>query len=300
MYDENITSFVRCDLKANDMTTQMAACYTRMPSGAILNFLLDGGWDLENSEGLQKEIWANLRYKRGDYPYGISLGHSTGDPEPWLQVSRRALDLGHGFDEHFNYFNDDIMLYVREQSFMKRMDPKAVRTAVHFLVSHGAGIDRKDSIGETALLRAARSGVEESLLWLRVLLEHGADYTVRDIIGRGPLHLTLKKYRTKFYKKERNPSATSRRLMEAKLVCLICAGCSIHEVDHRGATPMNLARGSDLRIVWENALREVNMLDDKMLELINKEVRQHYPGGPTRTYKSLSTGAIFLCETNPC
>ena len=283
------------------MATQMAAWHTRRRSGAVLNFLLDGGWDLENSENLQHYIWANFMDQQTDISEPIKLVHSTRDLEPWLQVSRRAFDLGHEFDKHLNYFNNSVMFYLSDQSAMKRLEPEAVRTVVHFLVSHGADIDQEEKYSsnrETALLLAAHSGVEDSLLWLRVLLEHGADYTVRDVAGRGPLHLTLKKHRTGYEESGEDPPATSMRLMEAKLVYLIRAGCSIHEVDDLGATPTDLARESCLRIVWENALREVDMLDDKMLELIDKEVRQHYPCGPTRIYKSLSTGAIFLCETN--
>ena len=283
------------------MATQMAAWHARRRSGAVLNFLLNGGWDLENSEHLQEYIWSNFVDQQTDISEPISLVHSTQDLEPWLQVSRRAFDLGHEFDKHLNYFNDSVMFYLSDQPTMKRMEPEAVRTVVHFLVSHGADIDQeKNSNGETALLYAAHSGGEDSLLWLRVLLEHGADYTVRDFVGRGPLHLTLKKHRTGYEEDGEDPPATSMRLMEAKLVCLIRAGCSIHEVDVLGATPTDFARESCLKIVWENALREVNMLDDKMLELIYKEVRQRYPCGPTRIYKSLSTGPIFLCETNQC
>ena len=263
------------------MATQMAAWHARRRSGAVLNFLLDGGWDLENSEHLQNYIWANLMGQQADHSYPINLVHSTQDLEPWLQVSRRAFDLGHEFEERINYFNSKVMFYLDKQSTMKRMEPEAVRTVVHFLVSHGADINQKDGSKETALLYAAHSGGEDSLLWLRVLLEHGADYTVRDIMGRGPLHLTLKKYRIGYGQSGEDPPATSMRLMEAKLVCLIRAGCSIHEVDKRGATPTDLARESCLRIVWENALREVNMLDDTMLELMDKKVRRNYPGGPT-------------------
>ena len=269
------------------MATQMAAWHARRRSGAVLNFLLDGGWDLENSEKLQDYIWANLMNQQIDISEPINLVHSTRDLEPWLQLSRRAFDLGHEFDRDINYFNDKVMFYLSDQSTMKIMEPEAVRTVVHFLVSHGADIDQYgDSNRETALLYAAHSGGEDSLLWLRVLLEHGADYTVRDVAGRGPLHLTLKKYRPGYaesgdYEESgEDPPATSMRLMEAKLVCLIRAGCSIHEVDDLGATPTDLARGSCLRIVWENALREVNMLDDNMMELIDKEVRQHYPCDP--------------------
>ena len=176
------------------------------------------------------------------------------------------------------------------------MDPEAVRTLVQFSVSHGADIEQVQGwYNETALLFAAHSGRESSLLWLRALLEHGADHTVQDRYWRGPLHLTLKKNSFAYAEGEGIP-ATSMRLMEAKLVCLIRAGCSIHEDDYWGLTPTDIARGSCLRFVWENALREVNMLDDEMFELLDEKVRQYYPLGPSGTdIKFLSAVSISLC-----
>ena len=281
----------------------MAAWYSGQ-SLAILNFLLDGAWDLENVGNLQFCIWRGF-WDRQIMKPGF-LVRSVRDLEPWLQVSRRAYDLGHEFGEgpkclrhSITGYSNSVTGYLRHASFPETMEPEAVRTLVHFFVSHGADIEQVHGhCEETALLSVAHSGRESSLLWLCALLEHGADYTVQDRYGRGPLHLTLKKNSFAYEEGEGIP-ATSMRLMEAKLVCLIRAGCSIHEDDSWGLTPTDIARGSCLRFVWENALREVNMLDDEMFELLDEKVRQYYPLGPSGTdNKFLSAESISLCGTN--
>ena len=226
-------------------------------------------------------MWSNF-WDQQLYQPNLSV-HSIQNLEPWLQVSRRAFDLGHEFGRCPVNLSHSATGYLDHGSDPETMEPEAVRTLVQFSVSHGADTEQVEGhYHETALLSAAHSGGKSSSLGLRALLEHGADHTVRDYFGRGPLNLTLKKERSE-YEESEGPPATSMRLMEAKLVCLIRAGCPIHEVDGRGATPTDLARENCMRIVWENALREVNMLDDKMLELLDEKVRQYYLLGPPRT-----------------
>ena len=264
-------------LRLTTSTTQIAAWYSGRQSQAVLNFLLDGAWDLENAEDLQHHIWKNFWYQQIHQP-NLPV-RSVQNLEPWLQVSRRAYDLGHEFDEGPKIFGHAIMAYtvmgyLRHSSDIRTLEPDALRTLVHFFVSHGADIEQVHGhYQETALLFVAHSGDEFSLPWLRVLLEHGANLTAQDRHGRGPLHLTLKKHTEYLWDREDGKWTTSMRLMQAKLVCLIRAGCSIHEVDNRGLTPTDLARESCLKFVWENALQEVNMLDDKMLEILDKKVR---------------------------
>ena len=283
MYVDNISSDIDVILRLITSTIQMAAWHSGKQSLAILNFLLDGAWDLENAEALQDHIWSNIWGGRPGSPV-----RSVQDLEPLLQVSRRAYDLGHEFDDCLkNHCLFDALYPVTgypDYSSAKTLEPNAARTLVDFFVSHGADIEQvQDPHQETALLAAAHSGRERSLPWLRALLEHGAALTAQDRHGRGPLHLTLKKQTKDLEESEDGICTTSMRLMEAKLVCLIRAGCSIHEVDSRGLTPTDLARESCLRIIWEIALREVNMLDDKMLELLDKKVRPYYPLGPPVT-----------------
>ena len=303
MYDDNISPVIDVILRLTTSTTQMAACYSGTQSLGILNFLLDGAWDLENAGDLQYYIWTNF-WDKGIHPPNLPV-RSVQDLEPWLQVSRRAYDLGHEFGEGPQDFIGiySIMGFLWHPSGTRAMEPDALRTLVHFFISHGADIEQVlGDYQETALLSVAHSGDVFSLLWLRALLEHGADHTAQDRYGRGPLHLTLRKQTEDLWKRKDDKWTTSMRLMEAKLVCLIRAGCSIYEVDNRGLTPTDLARGSCLRIVWENALRKVNMLDDKMLELLDEKVRPYYPFGPPGTdNKFLSAEPaepISLCGTN--
>ena len=281
MYDDNNSSAIDVVLRLIISTIQMAACQSKTQSLLILNFLLDGAWDLENADHLQYYIWWNFWYQRFYLPNPPV--RSVRDLEPWLQVSRRAYDLGHEFGEgpkcfsHFMAYS--VMGYVRHPSITKAVEPDTLRTLVHFLVSHGADIEQVHGhYQETAFLAVAHSRNETSLAWLRVLLEHGADHTAQDVLGHGALHLTLKKL-TADLEEILESKWTTMRLMEAKLVCLIRAGCSIHEVDNQGLTPTDIARASCLRIVWENALREVDMLDDKMLELLDEKVRPFDPPG---------------------
>ena len=270
----------------------MAAWYSARQGLAILNFLLDGAWDLESAGDLQDHIWENF-WQRQVHQRDFRV-RSVQDLEPWLQVSRRAYDLGHDFDEGpkhlrpfiegYSVMGHSVMGILNHDLAAEVMAPNAVRTLVDFFVSHGANIEEVPGHHqETALLAAAHSGRESSLPWLRALLEHGADHTAQDRYGRGPLHLTLEKQEKDLWGIEVGKRTTSMRFMEAKLVCLIRAGCSIHKVDNHGLTPTDIARESCLRVVWENALREVNMLDDKMLELLDKKVRPYYPLGPPVT-----------------
>ena len=276
MYDDNISSDIDVNLRLITSTIQMAARYSVRRGLAILNFLLDGAWDVENAENLQNHIWNNFWQRQKLKPY--FQVRSVQDLEPWLQVSRRAYDLGHEFDEGLKYhyfpFAGSLVTGYLNYSAAKTLEPNAVRTLVDFFVSHGADIEQVQGFyHETTLLFVAHSRDESSLLWLRALLEHGADLTAQDCYGRGPLHLTLIKQFGSVWRSEDGKWTTSMRFMEVKLVCLIRAGCSIHKVDNHGLTPTDIARESCLRVVWENALREVNMLDDKMLELLDKKVR---------------------------
>ena len=253
-------------------TIQTAAWYSASQGAAILNFLLDGAWDLENAEDLQDYIWSNF-WQRQSWQPGY-MWESVQDLEPWLQFSRRAYDLGHDFGEGPACFSRSVSGYLSRRLVATKIEPNAVHTLVDFFVSHGADIEQVQGFyHETTLLSVAHSRDESSLLWLRALLEHGADLTAQDRYGRGPLHLTLTKEFGSVWSSEDGKWTTSMRFMEAKLVCLIRAGCSIHKVDNHGMTPTDIARKSCLRVVWENALREVNMLDDKMLELLDNKVR---------------------------
>ena len=62
----------------------------------------------------------------------------------------------------------------------------AYEKVIRMLLKAGAEVNRKTADGETALMRAARSG---SAAGVRVLLEHGADVTVHDPSGRSVLQI---------------------------------------------------------------------------------------------------------------
>ena len=66
-------------------------------------------------------IWDNFTHQQEDISEPISFVHSIRNLEPWLQVFRRACDLGHGSDPGLRGFGSEVMDYIAE---MDSMNPR--------------------------------------------------------------------------------------------------------------------------------------------------------------------------------
>lgn len=65
---------------------------------------------------------------------------------------------------------------------------KTLLALLETLIRHGARLEARNRLGETALLMAARLGRKVALT-LTTLLEHGANVHARDVYGRGVLEI---------------------------------------------------------------------------------------------------------------
>lgn len=114
-------------------------------------------------------IGDSFTHQQEDISEPINFVHSIRNLEPWLQVFRRACDLGHGYDPGLGGFSSEVMDYIAETD---SIESEAPRTLVPFLISHGADIECPAGIHrESAILHAAQSGNASSLLCVQVLWE---------------------------------------------------------------------------------------------------------------------------------
>lgn len=65
---------------------------------------------------------------------------------------------------------------------------KTLLALLETLIRHGARLEARNRLGETALLMAVRLGRKVALT-LTTLLEHGANVHARDVYGRGVLEI---------------------------------------------------------------------------------------------------------------
>ena len=149
----------------------------------ILEYLLYGAWDIENSRNLLTWIWNDM------------LSSPTKENFEWsCRNSMKALELGQSFDVNFTGWLqflglDDDRIFDTEQH-------EYLRKAFEFFIKHGLDIESRDNFRkETPLLISAEADTWSSATCLRVFLGYGADLTAVDYKGRGPLHLTLKQSR---------------------------------------------------------------------------------------------------------
>lgn len=244
---------------------QMAAWYGS--SGNILDYLLQIVGDSVDISDLQRWIWAAFIYER-NY---LSRRCMKRDLQSYFNISRRAIDLEQPLDDVliFQFISNDVAIV----ELRSNLDWRECLEICEFLVGHGVNIECKDLLGGTPLLTAARSNLKNSLGWIWALLQLGADFSAVDYKGRGLLHLSLRYSRCPFPTWLRC-NYISWIGLQLKLVELLKAGCQTHAVDNRGRTPTDFARGMSLKNVWLSALKEVNMLDDEILESLDYGVSQ--------------------------
>lgn len=242
---------------------QMAAWYGA--SGSILDYLLQTVGNSFEFSGLQRWIWAGFIYQRFD----LSRQCINRDLESYFNISRRAVDLEQALEDDLIF--NDMLSCIAIAKWPNNFDWRECLEICGFLVGHGANLECKDRRGETALLKLARSTSDCSRVWTRSLLECGANLSAVDYKGRGLLHLSLRYSRGSRH--NILPGCCICWIeVRAKLVELLRAGCQVHAVDNRGRTPTDYARGCCLKNVWVCALREVDMLNDDLIESVFNEV----------------------------
>lgn len=253
-------------------TIQMAAWYGG--SGNILDYLLQTVGDSVDFSGLQRWIWAGFIYER-NY---LSQRCMKRDLQSYINISRRAIDLEQPLDEDliFEFISNDVALV----ELPNNLDWRECLEICGFLVGHGANPECKDRWGETALLKSAKSTSNCSPNWTRGFLQCGANLSAVDHKGRGLLHLSLR-YGRGSYPSLFPGCSISWVEIRAKLVELLKAGCQVRAVDNRGRSPTDFARVLNLKNVWLSALKEVDLLDEDILEsLYNKVSQDPHPFAP--------------------
>ena len=219
----------------------------------VIQYLLNGAWDIDNSNHAQTLLWGARR---------TSACNCAQYLEARSVISRRLLELGQSFGSEF-YTEPNSFLY-----WLNMLDLENMSKLLRFLISHGMDLEcRAPHSEETPLLHMARSSIRASVTSLRVFLEHGADYTATDYFKRGPLHLVLRGYDNP-WKLSYDKKRWSRRshLCIEKLVLLLRAGCSVNAVDDGGETPHDYARKIRADDIWMSALQEVGMSDGEVVD----------------------------------
>ena len=199
---------------------------------------------MENTYLLQYCIWS--RFVRWDL-YDLNEYESSIEFDQVHHLALEAFEQGHAFDEPsgpdlFRKIAPSVILPV-----------DTVRKLCKTLINLGLDINSKNLDGQTPLLVVAASDGPGWLPWTEAFLHFGASISATDNLGRGPLHLCLK--RDEFT----SIGLREARCMTAKLVFLLKSGCPIKTKDQWGRTPTDLARGTCVSEVWMRALKEVNM-----------------------------------------
>ena len=254
-------------MQAKAFVRQIAAQIFRdFPSkGAVLQYLLQGAWDIENSNDLQDILWG-WTPKRCSEPMDLE--------GPRARVSLEAAKLGLTHSDaffHKIFFDAAVLSYTNP----RYRDAGSVRRTFKFFLSLGMNIEGKDpESGRTPILSIAMmssSWCEECSVgaqWLQVFLEHGADVTAVDHDGRGPLHLSMAQHRRS------QPIYFDRDCLGKfqKVVLLLRAGCSVDAVDVYGKTPGDMAREHMWEDGWTYALAETGMLAKESAEELRTKV----------------------------
>lgn len=237
--------------------------------GAVFQYLLQGAWDIENSNDLQNILWGRSTYRTTP---AIDRKDFEGAR---AQASLDACRLGQPLSDAFfhSLFSENGGLW---SMTLGNEDTDSVRQYFELFLRLGMNPEYIDPESGRSLflsvtkLNCAR-GLHPSLTvsWLQVFLEYGADVTVVDHVGRGPLHLTMERSRTNFY-------LNYDRLLyiHQTIILLLRAGCSVDAVDVYGYTPGDLARENHWEDAWIDALEETGMLTDEIMDEVMEEVHK--------------------------
>ena len=231
----------------------------------IIQYLLKQAWDIENSNNLQRLIWGHII---------TSNSKALEQFEGRYEISKKVLELGQNFDDGFFETLCDYGI-LGSGLLSKQIDSQALRKYLRFFISNGMDLEEADSLfDETPLLYVARIHTKPSVMWLRAILEHGANLTATNYAGKGALHLVFGQWIDSSWM----PNGDKTRLLHTKLVLLLRAGCSVTAIDLDGRTPDYYAKTRGKEDVWMSALQEVGISDGQVVESSPKQRRQsrHY------------------------
>lgn len=163
------------------MTPLMIAC--KMVAEDSINALLDGGADASNSRGSDGRT--ALYYLLKSLSSLVGTGSNDRGSEAYLRMLERLVEAQGSPDFQVGEEEGPAICFVAGDDRLGwTSDGKSVRAIVFDrLVSWGADIESRDSMGMTPLIRACSVSGMDSENIVSTLMELGADYDARDSEG---------------------------------------------------------------------------------------------------------------------
>ena len=153
----------------------------------------------------------------------------------FTQLKRAASDY-FGMSTGFNYRGGSVShwLFVPYgASGQADLQPETLGLWIQCCLQIGVSLEDRTFGHQTLLLYAAEDYIDRSSMYMRVLIEYGADVHAVDRLGRGALALLCGSKRSWCFVPE---------VSEAKLVVLLEAGCDPNHVDGEGMAPSDYAK----------------------------------------------------------